>query len=140
MSDGQHLGASGALGGLSELALDFPRAFDVLVEIMRITPDFDPYVGYGALQGPKLWCELAPTEEQGTALLTLANDDPYLVYLLLKAYSFGFYDRGREQFLALDLGKRPMETALRFVRSKLGRRWGGPELTRRVRNYRNDRQ
>jgi hypothetical protein len=100
---------------------------------MRITPDFDPKVGYGAMQGPTLWFQLDPSVDQATALLTLANDDPYILYLLLKARSYNLWDR--DAFLALDLGKQPIKNALKFVRQELGRRWGGPELTKRVANH-----
>lgn len=133
MSDPQHLGSAGALGGLSQLAIDHPRAFDVLTALMRVTPDFDPHVGYGALHGPALWCQLDGTVEEGDALLTLANDDPYILYALLKAQSHGLWTK--EQFLSLDLGERPVKNALKFVRQQLGRSWGGPELTKRVNRH-----
>lgn len=138
MTEPMNLGANGILGQISELALDFPRAFAVITCMMRQTPRYDQYSGYGALQGPTLWFQLELSHEQYVTLLTLTKDNADLLYLVLRAHSFKFWQPEEFKILLDGGGPMPFMPALKHVR-KFIRGFGGPELTKLVRSMKNVR-
>jgi hypothetical protein len=131
MPDAVNLGQGGTLEDLSLLALDFPRAYDALTDMLSIP---DPQAGYGVLQGPTLWFQLELTNDERVELLTLANDDAALLYLLLRAHSLRMWEETRRGVGMLEALKDPKfrwRNPLTYVRKFLPR-FGGKPLTDKI--------
>lgn len=86
-------GEDSVLEQLALLALSSPRLFDVLARTMTIQPEIDPDAGSGAAYPLEIYFSIELCEPHIHGLLEKVHDDPYLFYLVLRAYSFNYWER-----------------------------------------------
>lgn len=73
---------------LAELMTADPLAAQVLVQTMSVQAEIDPEAGYGALQCPAQYFGLELTPGKQTRLIQLVKENPYRLYVLVRAIYF----------------------------------------------------
>jgi hypothetical protein len=131
MPDAMHMGPGSVLEKLSEYALDFPRAYSVLTDMLSLSDMNDHFAGYGVLQGPALWVQSDLSHEDYCALLTLSNDDAALLYLLLRAKSLNYWENDKALMEAVRSHRFPWRKVLTHVR-KFVSGFGGDTMSAKI--------